>query len=164
MLQSHYCSMRDFFSQDVISQQMECVIGEAYNTYPRLRILTNIELLQTISSSCPTSLQSIIRKLYPAISNLVTAEARRVSEVSITPSKEKGIQIVAVEDYNGEQLTLATPLHTQCKSSAEWLQALDKAMRYSLACQLSYSRATVPMVLQGNNEEDGMSVTTVFGN
>ena len=82
-----------------------------------------------------------------------------MSEVSIVRTREKGVQIVAVEDYSGEQLTLATPLHTQCKSSVEWLKALDKAMRYSLACQLSYSRATIPLVLQGDSEEDGMSAT-----
>ena len=136
---------------------MECVVEEAYTVYPRLRILTNTELLQTISSSfCPTSLQSTVRKLFPAVSNLVTVEVKRVSEVSIVPTRERGVQIVAVEDYSGEQLTLATPLHTQHKSSVEWLKALDKAMRYSLACQLSYSRVTIPLILQGDNEEDGM--------
>lgn len=139
---------------------MQSIVEGICVKYPRLHLLTIHEVLKVISAApSSTTLLSVIRKMYPSISRLVTTEGKLQSDMDPVLVNEKELQIVAVEDCIGEQLMLSMPVSSTCKKNVEWLEALDRAMRYSLSCQLTYSRSTLPPLLQGNEvEERGLCV------
>lgn len=138
---------------------MQCLAEKACSECPRLLVLPTIELLRVVthsSFSSPLTILPSIRKIFPAVSGLQLVEVVRNSTAVVSVPSEEGFQIVSVEDCNGEQLVLTTPLSLSCKKATEWMEALERAMRYSLACYVTYSLATLPSALlgKGNTEED----------
>lgn len=76
------------------------------------------------------------------------------SSVTIRVPSEEGYQIIAVEDSLGEELVLTVPLSLNGKTTSEWLEALERAIKYSLACRITYCSATLPEMLTGADTTD----------
>ena len=130
---------------------------ETCSSFPRLLYLSHSEKLTVVTHSAnPVTLLPIISKLFPAVCDLSVTEVEMdmqedYNSVVVQPS----YQIVEVCDRLREPLRLCAPLSLSGKKAVEWLGALERALRYSLACHLTLCATSLPsqLLLMGNAEE-----------
>ena len=68
-------------------------------------------------------------------------------------------QIVQVYDQIKEPLRLCAPLSITGRKAVEWFGALERALRYSLACHLTACVTSLPpQLLLVDNAEEGLLV------
>lgn len=67
---------------------------------------------------------------------------------------------MGVEGWYGEHLQLVAPLSLNKRSAPQWLQALERAMAYSLGSALAECHSSLPESLVGvNNIEQQRKIT-----
>lgn len=68
-----------------------------------------------------------------------------------------GLQLIAVDGWYSEQLSLVVPLPLGKKTVPEWLNALEGALSYSLSTALTDCIASLPEPLMGigGNDQSG---------
>lgn len=73
-----------------------------------------------------------------------------------------GLQLIAVDGWHGEQLSLAVPLPLGKRTAPLWLNAFEGALSYSLSIALTDCIASVPDSLLGTGAIDQSGETILF--
>lgn len=116
------------------------------SAFPRLLYLSLSEMLAVAThSASPISLLPVICKIFPSVHNLSVVEVEMDMQEGFNPvAVQASYQIVQVYDQNKEPLRLCVPLPITGRKAVEWLGALERAMRYSLACHLTTCATSFP--------------------
>ena len=73
-----------------------------------------------------------------------------------------GLQLIAVDGWHGEQLSLTVPLPLGKRTAPHWLNALEGALSYSLSTALTDCIASLPDSLLGTGGNDQSSETILL--
>lgn len=128
---------------------------------PRLLMLSTFELAKVLSSNgSPLSIMPAISKLFPAVEKLNLVEIKSQGNLLMGPQREEGFQIISVEDSQGETLSFCSPIPIGSRRADEWISALERATRYSLACHLTSCLSGLPQSLLGSGDasDEGMEL------
>lgn len=114
------------------SQLLKCqnvlsnFIQEKRNSFPRFYFLNDDDLLELLGQSNKDNvLQRHIKKLFPAISNLKTAE-----------SIENQKLVVGIQNSDGDVMKFNSPISTDDTAIEDWLAGLDSQIKETLRALL----------------------------
>lgn len=121
-------------------------------------MLSTSEMLQALTHhGNPLLLLPILSRLFPGINDLSVIEVKVSTDVQPDTPREEGFQIVSVSDKSSEVFTLCIPLPVGKRKTVVWLNALERALRYSLSCHLTGCLMSLPRQFMGifGSDDDG---------